>query len=302
MYNGWEGFHTQKGEEYMLIIIVLIVVLLVVATVFTLLLQDNYKKEKLLIEKGLRDEEIVKEAQKEAKTSSKAIRITTRIVSWIFVGAILGLVGFSLIQQFTYNNAPAQGQFTLVAVASGSMSEINKNNTVVQTSGKTDQFQQNDLIVIRSLPSEEKDKDGNLNIKLFDVIAYHHTKSNSLWIHRVVNIRDISGTIKYTLRGDANPSQDSPDIEFSDMRGQYKGERTPGIGGIVLFVQSPMGIITAAVCVYIAVIVDVMGNRTRKLERDRLIELDRRKHQFQLSGTDKNGISFENLPESEHEK
>ena len=100
---------------------------------------------------------------------------------------------------------------------------------VILTGSMEPNYHPGDVIFIK----EQKD----YNVR--DVITFH--QRNMIVTHRII---EKDGTT-FTTQGDANNSADTP-IQLSDIEGKVIG-RVGGVGKVILFLQTPGGIISILV-------------------------------------------------------
>ena len=89
-----------------------------------------------------------------------------------------------------------------------------------------------DLAVVKDL--------GTDNLKVNDVIAF---KSGDVVItHRIVEIKNEEGQIKYITKGDNNNTEDVGFVLPKDVEGVYQF-KIPGLGNLAMFLQTPTGMV-----------------------------------------------------------
>lgn len=85
-------------------------------------------------------------------------------------------------------------------------------------------------------------KDVGINqLKVNDVIAFR--SENIVVTHRIVEIKNESGTLKYKTKGDNNNSQDVGYVLPEQVEGLYKFKISK-LGNLAMFIQTPTGIIS----------------------------------------------------------
>lgn len=96
-------------------------------------------------------------------------------------------------------------------------------------------------------------------------------ETGKLVIHRLVDYTlDTSPEeTLYRFQGDGNAVMDKQIVTYADMRGEYKGGRIAGLGGVVLFFQSPIGITTSVLSAVLLVGGDIGVSRIDKQEKSR---------------------------------
>lgn len=149
---------------------------------------------------------------------------------------------------------------TPLVVTSGSMSGDAKEHIEV-----------NDLIFIKDFKFEE--------LEVGDVITFHHGRSYTT--HRIVRegVDEKTGERVFYTKGDANNTEDQPQnpvVKKENIKGVYTGQRAPIIGGFILFMQKPIGIVTVIVVPIIAWIVcdAIFKRKNDKQTKDKTAELE----------------------------
>ena len=115
------------------------------------------------------------------------------------------------------------------------------------------------------------------NIKENDVIAFFDPAGNgtSIVTHRVIEIVEEDGEMKWRTKGDANNTEDKLLVSGDDLVGVYQ-LRIPKVGNVAIFMQSSTGLI---VCVVLPIIVLVgydiirrnMYEKSKKQDMDKLM-------------------------------
>jgi len=252
-------------------LIVTIVCILAFCLAFTFLFRYYFLSSIKSINKGDDDIEIIDyaiESDLIKKSKSKKVRnIILKIISYVILGGIVGVFGYSLYGRFTNNIMPF-GNSTLIVIASGSMSYKNENNPyVINNSSLDNQFNTYDIIGI----SKYNDVS---DVNLYDVVAYKSNQNNII-VHRVINIIDINGTRYFETQGDANASKDSGTyyssyLPFDSIVGYYNNTRIKGLGAFVIFLQSNAGIITIFAIVFCYAMYDFYSGKYKKALEERI--------------------------------
>ena len=261
----------MKTNEIISIIITL-VGLISFATLFTFLYKSFTKSAIKEVDSGKRDMDLIQTiVDEKGKKKKKVAGIFKSVIFYLIMLMIIPVFIFSMINKATGKVNSIGGKSVLV-VASGSMSEKNKDNTFVNDASlqanynMDNQFQKFDMIFIQEVndPSE---------INLYDVIAFKSRKGDIV-IHRVVNIHgDNKDNISYVTQGDALAVEDGLRPSYEDVIGVYTSKRIRGIGAIILFCQSYAGIITILSLIYILSMIEYMNNKIKKEEDKRLDKL-----------------------------
>lgn len=142
-----------------------IVTLLSLLLCFTLLMASYDKKEKALVEKGLRDGEIEKLQNLRKSKIFKFKKAFDNLFQALLTCVLLVVVSFSLIGRYKETGFSLM-PVDLKVIASNSMASKNPRNTYLVEEGLDNQFKVDDIILLRPLPKAEE-------LKLYDVVAYN---------------------------------------------------------------------------------------------------------------------------------
>ena len=169
-------------------------------------------------------------------------RIFNICISIIFT-TIVWAVSSLIIQKFVLNEEiPNVFGYKILQVMSGSMSG---------------EFETGDTILIKEIKNEG-------DLKIGDVITYR-IKKNTMVTHRIVNITKIGEKLNYTLKGDANNTEDSEKVTFSNVEGIYV-RKLKLIGKLINFMQKPYGMVIIFMTP-ILLILYVINNEKAKEEK-----------------------------------
>lgn len=115
------------------------------------------------------------------------------------------------------------------------------------------------------------------NIEEKDIIAFFDPAGNgtSIVTHRVIELVEEDGEVKWRTKGDANNTEDRLLVSADDLVGVYQ-TRIPSIGNVAIFMQSSTGLI---VCVVLPIILLVgydiirrnMYEKSKKQDMDKLM-------------------------------
>lgn len=229
--------------------------------VFTILFSHYCNSSSREVLAGKRDIELLdNELAEKRKRPNPKFQIVKKVVSSVILGVLLICFGVSIYKNISHNIIPI-GDSTILSVASGSMSKKHQNNDYLVTNHLDDQFNTYDIIVIHRTKESE--------LKLYDVVAYLN-ENKTIIIHRIVRIERTVDGLKYHTRGDANNATDTYTPTFSDIVGEYHGERVPYIGIFTLFLQSYSGMITIAAIAYCLWMFDHFYSRLKKTCQERV--------------------------------
>lgn len=211
------------------IIISMIVASISIICFYILALKAIYIKEKLLIDVGSYDQDIVNSSNKRKKGNSFFDSLINSLIILLCV-AIIGTMAYTKFsgELFPYNDS------TTLVVASKSMSytsKTNKNKGYITAEMEAQQFDLGDIIIIDDKPVEE-------DMTLYQIYAYK--KDGKTIIHRLYEINR-GDTNTYLFRGDANIGSDDKYVNYEDIIGVYNRVLISDIGMVVLFSQSYYG-------------------------------------------------------------
>lgn len=167
---------------------------------------------------------------------------------------------------------------------------------IVLTDSMYPEIESGDLIICHTIAAED--------VKVDDVITFFDPAGNgtSIVTHRVIEIIEEDGAIKFRTKGDFNNTEDKVLVEADDLVGIYQS-RIAGAGKIAMFMQSTAGLI---VCVVLPIILIIgydiirrrMYEKNNKSETDKLLaELEALKA-AQAAGVEK-ATEAEAAPEAE---
>ena len=120
-----------------------------------------------------------------------------------------------------------------------------------------------DLAVLRGIPKE--------NIKIGDVIVYQRAIGGLRIIHRVVDKRLVDGKLYFVTQGDnraTNPYPDPP-VPAEAVIGVVM-VHVPVLGGVVLTLQSPIGLVFSGVLIVLILLLDVFSGEDKLKKRKAL--------------------------------
>jgi signal peptidase len=133
---------------------------------------------------------------------------------------------------------------------------------IVLTDSMYPAIESGDLIICHTADAQE--------IKVGDVISFFDPAGNgtSIVTHRVLEIVQEDGTIKFRTKGDYNNTEDKMLVPGDSLVGVYKS-RIGGAGNIAMFMQSTTGLIVCVVFPIIALVgYDVVRRRIYEKKKD----------------------------------
>lgn len=142
-------------------------------------------------------------------------------------------------------NVPSICGYTPLIVLSGSMeSEIYTG----------------DLVIVKKVEIS--------SLKQGDVIAFYTDDTKQTIItHRIIEIVNENGNIKFITKGDNNNTKDAGEVASSLVVGKYQNIRFQGLGNVAMFLQTPTGMcIIISIPIFILIIAQYVQNRKDKKE------------------------------------
>ena len=125
---------------------------------------------------------------------------------------------------------------------------------IVLTGSMDPTIKAGDLIVTKKIAAKD--------VKVDDVISFFDPEGNgsSIVTHRVIGIEidETSGEIFFRTQGDNNDIADMTPVPERNLVGRWEGTRFWGLGYVVLFTQSTVGMITIIAVVVAAIIIYMM--------------------------------------------
>ncbi len=208
------------------------------------------------ISSGNSDGELLKSALRHPPSGGRR-RVAGRIIFALFALLVGAFLLVSLLTRLN-GGRPVAG-IGAMAVASGSMSEANAENTYLGENDLVGGFDKYALIFIESVGEEDE-------LSLGDVVAYTNP-DGVIIIHRIVGMTERDGQTRYIMRGDANGANDAYRPAKGDVIGRYTGFNIPLVGAAVLFLGSFTGIVTAVSLIVLTGV--AQGAYSSVIERER---------------------------------
>ena len=250
------------SKRQLLGIMILSVIMAGLIILFAFLFYRYRKGAKNNIDDGEYDLELLKsfkeESKPEAKKKTKTLKIVKRIFSTIGIIVVAACLGLAIADKCGWLKL---GNKSVIVVASGSMSEKHPSNDYLIENNLNNQFPTYALIVIEDVDPT--------TLKQYDVIVYKNPQGSNI-IHRIIRIEKTETYTRFVTRGDSNNMEDSYKATPEDVVGKYTGKYIPFIGAIILFVQSPLGIVTIIALIACMIILDITLNKTYQLRQSRL--------------------------------
>lgn len=182
---------------------------------------------------------------KEAYDAKEKKKRVSNIIYNVAFGIFYVVVGVVLVFGIVYKANGEQfffGDTTVLTIKTGSMESVEDCNGYLYDNGlcgDENRIKQFSLIGIDKVHSED-------DLKLYDIVAYKNPK-NEIIVHRLINvILDDDGVTKlYTFKGDSNAGclPYEVNIKFDKVIGKYNGFQNYGLGIVLTYLQSDIGLV-----------------------------------------------------------
>lgn len=189
------------------------------------------------------------------KKKQRNIKIVKRVFYSVFLVVVFALLVLSILSKTGF------GKYSIIVVASGSMSQKNPINDYLVDENLDDQFPTNCIIVIEKVDTND--------LKKYDTIVYTNDHDMNI-IHRIVRIEETASEKRFVTKGDANTLEDDYHPYPEDVQGKYTGFYIAGIGAFILFLKSSIGIATMVALLIGLFIVDRSRNKISDIRYNRL--------------------------------
>lgn len=170
--------------------------------------------------------------------------IASAVFTWIVCLFCVAILVFSVVVRNSGNHL-FFGNTALMVVETGSMSEKYEGNTYLFENECDDQIEGGSLITITN----------DFDMELLHIYAFESLEEpGTVYIHRLISISYNNDNEEvYTFRGDANNASMLDEMFVSKDRiiGEYTGYQNWGLGQVILYLQSGIGMIAVAVAVMV---------------------------------------------------
>ncbi len=183
------------------------------------------------------------------------INVIGGILCVVFIPIILVNVVLIVKTYITPDHIPSVAGYSPVICLSGSMEET---------------FSTGDMIFIRRVGDPAALSEG-------EVICYL-TDEGTAVTHRIVEVTELDGQLRYVTQGDANDAADQLAVAPEQVEGVYTGVHIPKLGSLAMFMQTTTGMIVFIVCPLLVLVGwDILRRRAQtRQERERTQELEAR--------------------------
>ena len=242
-------------ESYIFSLCAIVFVSLV--TVFSFLITLLVRMQITLIRCGQEDESIIKKYLNPKKCPLWLERVVSIIMALILIALLITTIYVNAEDEPISESIP-----DLRVVQSSSMAHKRESNKYLFENELDDQIQMFDIIRIYSAPAE-------FELELYDIVVYEI--KGAYVVHRIVGIEEPNKSHPdsrlFKLQGDAVAYPDTEPVEYSQIRGIYRGERTSNVGSFVMFMKTPAGWL-CFMLVIAYIIIDPLVTRRLKKEED----------------------------------
>lgn len=237
-------------------------------------IHDEYKK--YLKNYDPDEEQTFLEYAAQKKKNAHNNSIVLNIIDWVICILCVAFVAFA-----GYMKSQSQqvfiGNTSLLVIETGSMATVSDFNDYIEENNLTDQIPESSLITINKVKSPE-------DMELYKVYAFK--VDDQVIVHRLVEIDTSGAETTYTFKGDANAGSLDFEIDmtFDKVLGVYTGFNNQVLGTIIIYLQSPAGIIAICCAVIILLGYDIYHSKSMKAYRTRydLLAFDAEKIYYKL--------------------
>jgi len=129
---------------------------------------------------------------------------------------------------------------------------------VVLSNSMKDVFNIGDLIIVKEVNTDDLEKG--------DIISFR-TPQDFVTTHRINSLVERKGSICYITKGDNNNSEDKDIVCPKKVEGIYVG-KIPKLGGLVLFIQEPIGFAIMMIFIVIVCLLIYFSNYDDEKDRN----------------------------------
>jgi signal peptidase len=197
------------------------------------------------------------------KKAKKWLGIVGNVLLWLFVAFAVVITVLVFAANANKDGIPSIGGKSPISVLTDSMSPT---------------FKAGDLIICDMLTDQEKS-----TLEIGDIITYYVDLNkdgvDEINSHRIVDKYDNGGYIYYVTQGDntkTNPTPDSDPVVYYKVICKYTGQKIPGLGSFLSFLQTSKGFLLIIVLPlllffiyelyrFISTLLEVKGKKAVKL-------------------------------------
>lgn len=184
----------------------------------------------------------------DGKKKERIIRIVADAFLLVFIVLAAALTIFSFVlrgkgEQIYF------GDTAYLTVLTSSMQEKNENNSYLKENDDGVRIHQYALIGI--------DKVDPADLKEGDIIAFKY-EGNTIYVHRIVSVREVGGEKFFTTMGDANDVSSPNEINISADRivGVFNGYHKGYLGVLLIYIRSDIGMVALIFVFLLLAVID----------------------------------------------
>ena len=227
-----------------------------------------------LNKKKKKEEDVLQAYDRSIRTSKRVSNVWSVILGILYVG-VIALAVYGGISR-TNGNQLFIGNQAGVIIETSSMQEAYSGNTYLKDQGLMDEnnrINQYSFITLNKVESEE-------DLKLWHVYAFKMPSSDKgqiiTIVHRLIDIKTNSeGHKVFSFRGDSNVSSmvGELNLTFDKIVGEWSGYQNKYLGYFVVYLQSPIGIITLVIAFLLLIIYSILYSRMTEKYNVRFCQL-----------------------------
>lgn len=184
----------------------------------------------------------------DGKKRERIIRIVTDVALLVLAAFVGALTIFSFVlrgkgEQIYF------GDTAYLTVLTSSMQEKNANNAYLKENDDGVRIHQYALIGI--------DKVDSADLKAGDIIAFKY-EGNTIYVHRIVSVREVGGERYFTTMGDANDvsSPNETNISADRIAGVFNGYHKGYLGVLLIYMRSDIGMVALIFVFLLLAVID----------------------------------------------
>lgn len=245
-------------------------------------IQNDVDKSFIKLNKKKKNgEDVLQAYDRSIRTSKKVSNFWTVILSILYVG-VIGLAIYGGISR-TNGNQLFIGNQAGVIIETSSMQEAYSGNTYLKDQGLLDESNRIDQYSFITLNKVESEED----LKLWHVYAFKMPSTDKgqviTIVHRLIDIKTNSeGHKVFSFRGDSNVSSmvGELNLTFDKIVGEWSGYQNKYLGYFVVYLQSPIGIITLVIAFLLLILYSILYSKMTEKYNIRFCQLLAQKYCF----------------------
>lgn len=204
------------------------------------------------------------------KKKERIIKILTDVLFIIVILAVGALTIFSLVLR-TKGEQVFLGDTAYLTVLTPSMEDKNDDNAFLKDNDDGVRIQQYALIGV--------DKVDPADLKTGDIIAFNYDE-NSVFVHRIIEIKESDGKRLFTTMGDNNSISAANETNISEDRivGVFNGFHSAHLGVLLIYMRSDIGLVGLIFTFLLLAVIDstsaIITRATEKRQQQLAGEID----------------------------